>query len=98
MSLGENVRWLRTSRGMTQAELAAKTRVNHHHPTPSYISRLEHGQIDPRWRTIRSIAKALQVKPWQLVAEITENVEFWSGYLALPAERKREIQRMIAWR
>jgi len=97
MSFGENVRWLRTTRGMTQAQLAALTRVNHHHPTASYISRVEHGEIDPRLKTVISIARALKVRPWQLVADISENVDFWEGYMRLSAQGKRDIQRTIAW-
>ncbi|MFA5636583.1 MAG: helix-turn-helix transcriptional regulator [Anaerovoracaceae bacterium] len=97
MSFGENVRWLRTTRGMTQAQLAALTRVNHHHPTASYISRVEHSEIDPRLKTVISIARALKVRPWQLVADISENVDFWEGYMRLSAQGKRDIQRTIAW-
>jgi transcriptional regulator with XRE-family HTH domain len=95
---GDNVKWLRQRSGMTQSTLAAHTRVNHHHPTASYISRLEHGSLDPRLSTIRSIAKALHVKPWQLVAELSENVQFWQGYLDLSPADKREIQRLIDWK
>ena len=97
MSFGENVRWLRTTRGMTQAQLAALTRVNHHHPTASYISRVEHSEIDPRLKTVISIARALKVRPWQLVADISENVDFWEGYMRLSPQGKRDIQRTIAW-
>jgi len=97
MSFGENVRWLRTTRGMTQAQLAALTRVNHHHPTASYISRVEHSEIDPRLKTVISIARALKVRPWQLVADISENTTFWDGYMSLSGASKREVQRLIEW-
>lgn len=97
MSFGENVRWLRTAKGLSQAQLAGAVRVNHHHPTPSYISRIEHDQLNPRLSTIRSLARALHLKPWQLVADISENVDFWEGYMRLSAQGKRDIQRTIAW-
>jgi transcriptional regulator with XRE-family HTH domain len=98
VSLGQNVRWLRTTRGLSQSQLAALTRVNHHHPTASYVSRVEHGLLDPRLSTILSMAKALHVKPWQLLADLSDNVAFWDGYLELSASGKREIQRLIAWK
>jgi transcriptional regulator with XRE-family HTH domain len=83
--------------GITQAQLATQIRVNRHHPTPSYVSRLEHGRLDPRLSTIRSIARALKVKPWQLLADLSDNVEFWRGYLDLSPGDKREVQRLIRW-
>lgn len=95
-AFGENVRWVRQRLGMTQTALAAMVHLNHHHPTPSYISRLESGSIDPRLSTVHSIARALRVKPWQLVAGLADNVEFWRGYLDLSPIQKREIQRLIA--
>jgi len=97
MSFGENVRWLRTAKGLSQAQLAGAVRVNHHHPTPSYISRIEHDQLNPRLSTIRSLARALHLKPWQLVADITENTTFWDGYMSLSGASKREVQRLIEW-
>ncbi|MBN1461376.1 MAG: helix-turn-helix transcriptional regulator [Armatimonadetes bacterium] len=97
MSFGENVRWLRKANALSQADLAAMIRVNHHRPTASYISRVEHGLLSPRLSTIRSLARALKVKPWQLVADIGDNVDFWDGYMRLSAAGKREVQRHIAW-
>lgn len=97
MSLASNVRYLRTRQGMTQAALAAQIRVKRRRPTASYISRVESGMIDPQWSTIRSIARALHVKPWQLVADLSDNTAFWDGYLLLSARHKREVQRLIEW-
>jgi transcriptional regulator with XRE-family HTH domain len=59
---------------------------------------LESGRIDPRLSTIRSIAKALHVKPWYLVAGLSDNVEFWDNYLALSPAQKRDIQRLIQYK
>ena len=97
MSFGENVRWLRTHSGISQAELARVVWLNRHAVSQSYISRIELGHVDPRLSTVRSIARGLHVKTWQLVAGITENTAFWSGYLALTAAQKREVQRLIEW-
>jgi len=95
---GENLRWFRCSRGMTQAELARLIRVNRRVPCRSYVTRLEGGGLDPRLSTVRSIARALKVKPWYLVAEPSDNVDFWRGYLDLSPVQKREIQRLIKWK
>jgi len=94
---GENVRWLRKMQGLSQTQLAAMIRINHHHPTPSYISRIEHGTLDPRLSTVRSIAKALRIKPWQLIADLSDNVEFWHGYLDLTGPQKRDVQHLIKY-
>jgi transcriptional regulator with XRE-family HTH domain len=94
---GDNLRLLRHYVGMSQADLAAAIRVNRRAPTRSYITRLESGALDPRLSTVRSIARALHVRPWQLVAGLGESVRFWEGYLDLSAEQKRDVQRHIDW-
>lgn len=95
-TIGENVRYLRTLRGLTQHELATRVSLGgRHHPTASYISLVESGRRDPRASVVRSIARALHVKPWVLLADITENVRFWDSYLSLSGSDKREIQRII---
>ena len=96
-SFGANVRWLRAKMDMSQQALAAKIRVNHHHPTQSYVSRLEQGSLDPRLSTIRSLARVFKMRPWQLVADLSDNAEFWRGYLALSPTQKREVQHNIKW-
>jgi transcriptional regulator with XRE-family HTH domain len=97
VSFGDNVRWARTYSRLSQTALAELVRVNRHHASQSYISKLEGGRADPRLSTIRSLARALHLKPWQLVADISENVDFWEGYMRLSAQGKRDIQRTIAW-
>ncbi len=96
---GENVRWLRTQAGLTQRELAARVHIGRRRSgcDASYIAYIESGERDPRLSTIRSLARALHVKPWHLLADLTDNTEFWDGYLRLKPEQKREIQRMVKW-
>jgi transcriptional regulator with XRE-family HTH domain len=96
MMFGEGMRLLRRARGVTQTELAQHIRVNRHQPTASYISRIEHGQLDPRLSTICAIARALRVKPWQVLA-YPERADWWQAYLSLPPIGKREVQRVIRW-
>ncbi len=97
MSFGENVRWLRKERGLSQATLASLIRVRRHIPTASYVSRVESGKLDPRLSTVRSLARALRVKAWVLLADVSENVDFWREYLDLSPAQKRQLQRHIEW-
>ena len=97
MSLGDDVRWRREALGLSQAELARRIRVNRRAPDRSYICRLEAGQVDPRLSTVRSLARALGVKPWMLLVELGESIRFWQGYLLLSGKQKREVQQHIAW-
>jgi transcriptional regulator with XRE-family HTH domain len=57
VSIGADVRRVRTERGMTQAELASL--VGMRQPA---IVRIEQGQNVPTWRTLEKIANALGVR------------------------------------
>jgi transcriptional regulator with XRE-family HTH domain len=59
------LRELRRRRVMTLEELAEKANVGR-----NTIWRLEHGVMGAQPRTIRKLAKALDVKPEELVAEV----------------------------
>jgi transcriptional regulator with XRE-family HTH domain len=83
--------------GMSQAELATKIRRRHRPTTASYICRIESGEIDPRASTICSLARALRVKPWQLLVRIDESDEFWRGYMDLTAQQKRDVQNHVKY-
>jgi transcriptional regulator with XRE-family HTH domain len=93
---GETVAWRRRALKLTQAELAAMIRVRHHPVDRTYITRIETGSIDPRLSTVNSLARALKIKPWQLVAADWDQ-PFFERYLALSPTQKREVQRMIDW-
>ena len=97
MSFGENIRFRRKMLGYSQGQLAKLVKVNRRTPSASYISRVESGKVAPRITTVRSIARALGIRTWQLVAEMYENTEFWRGYLDLSAKDKRNVQRHIDW-
>jgi transcriptional regulator with XRE-family HTH domain len=94
-AVGESVRWRRKTLGMSQGELAALIRVHRHPVTQPYISRIETGRIDPPLSAIRSLAKALRLKPWQLLVGLNESDAFWCYYLELKPEQKRDIQHHI---
>jgi transcriptional regulator with XRE-family HTH domain len=66
MTLGQQVRSLRNDRGLSQEQLAAKANVTH-----ATVSRIERGAHEGTMRTIRKLAKALGVKPQQLIGGTT---------------------------
>jgi ribosome-binding protein aMBF1 (putative translation factor) len=55
--LGEEVRRLRSERGLSQQELAERMGV-----TQSVVARLEAGGVEPRLRTLDRVARALDVE------------------------------------
>src|ERR1035437_3673380 len=55
-NIGQRIRQLRESRGMTQSQLQARSRVSR-----SYLSRIETGQMTPRLGTLEKISEALGV-------------------------------------
>ena len=93
---GEVVRWRRLALGLTQAELAARIKVRHRPTTASYICRIEGGTIDPSLSLVRSLARALTIKPWQLLA-CYDTTEWWSDYLHLGPTQKRDVQGLIKY-
>lgn len=97
MSIGANVRWRRLAMGLTQAELARRVYIDRKHPDRSWLCRLEQDKVDPKLSQVRALARALGVKPWQLIAEIYENPDFWEQYIALAPAHKRAVQRLIDW-
>ena len=62
--IGENLRQARTRRLLTQDELAEKAGVSQ-----STIANIERNNAEPQFRTIRKLAKALDVDPTQLLGE-----------------------------
>ena len=63
------VRKLRTEAGLTQSALARRLGVS-----PSYVSRLEQGEGNPRWGTARRVAVGLEVSIVELAA-VAEDFE-----------------------
>jgi transcriptional regulator with XRE-family HTH domain len=55
-NIGQRIRQLRESRGMTQSQLQARSRVSR-----SYLSRIESGQMTPSIGTLEKISEALGV-------------------------------------
>ena len=62
--IGEQLRNVRTRRLLTQDELAEKASVSQ-----STIANIERNNAEPQFRTIRKLARALDVEPTELLAE-----------------------------
>ncbi len=62
--IGDKLKEIRTRRLLTQTELAEKSGVN-----PTTIVRVERNQAEPHFRTIRRLAKALNVDPTELLGD-----------------------------
>jgi transcriptional regulator with XRE-family HTH domain len=62
--IGENVRKMRRRRLLTQGELAEKARIG-----LNTVNRIERGQVEPHFGTIKKLAAALDVPPEELVRE-----------------------------
>jgi len=62
--IGEKLREVRTKRLLTQDELAEKAGVSQ-----STIANIERNNAEPQFRTIRKLAKALDVDPTKLLGD-----------------------------
>jgi transcriptional regulator with XRE-family HTH domain len=92
-----NLRHFRRAAGLTQAQLAEHIRLHGRKPSRSYITQLESGRIDPRLSTVRAIARVLNVKPWYLVCDLSDNVAFWDNYRCLTGQQKRDVQHHVKY-
>jgi transcriptional regulator with XRE-family HTH domain len=62
--IGDKLKEIRTRRLLTQTELAEKAEVD-----PSTVVHVERNRTEPQFRTIRKLAKALDVDPTELLGE-----------------------------
>jgi transcriptional regulator with XRE-family HTH domain len=61
VKIGRNLRRLREDRLFTQEELGEAAQVSR-----DQVSRIERDEVDPRFSTIRKLARALEVDPHEL--------------------------------
>jgi transcriptional regulator with XRE-family HTH domain len=62
--IGEKLKAARTRRLLTQDELAERASVSQ-----STIANIERDNAEPQFRTIRKLAKALDIEPTELLGE-----------------------------
>ena len=60
--IGENLERLRLRAALSQIELARKAGV-----APAAVNRIERNLVEPQMRTVRKLAKALEVEPHMLI-------------------------------
>lgn len=99
MKTGQLIREIRIKKGMTQAELAARTAIS-----ARTIQRIENGRVDPRSYTLQSIAVALEVDFEDLTdnssdpsMEDSQNGVFWLPFLHLSGLFLLLIPPIIIW-
>jgi transcriptional regulator with XRE-family HTH domain len=66
-ALADALRRLRRERGRTQEEVAHNAGV-----TVAALARIERGQTNPRWTTIRRIVNSLEVSLTELVGAVED--------------------------
>jgi transcriptional regulator with XRE-family HTH domain len=69
--LGKELRKARLAAGLTQEELAHRTRIDR-----SYISELEHDHKNPTVNRLFRLCKALGIKPSVLIARAEKSLGF----------------------
>jgi transcriptional regulator with XRE-family HTH domain len=67
LAFGTGVRQLRNRRKLTQTEVANRVGI-----TATYLSQIETGQRNPTLAVVVGLARALGVKPSQLVARLDD--------------------------
>lgn len=100
MKTGELIKQLRSKKGITQEELAAKTDIS-----VRTIQRIENGEVDPRAYTLQSIAAALDVDFEILagqdteanVAELKNETSKWLPLLHLSGLLLLIVPPIIVW-
>lgn len=70
MSIGTRVMQIRSKKGVSQRELSERSGI-----AGSYLSRIENRHLEPRPKTLRRIAEALEVPLAEFFLEHEENID-----------------------
>ena len=65
-ALGKRIRELRQQKGWSQTAFASRCRID-----PSYVSRIEQGEMNPRCSVLQTIANKLEVSVFALLERVT---------------------------
>lgn len=94
IAMGNRIRTIRESRGMTQDQLATASGISIKH-----ISVIERGMKDARSSTISGIADALGVTPNDLMLDMSQNREFAAAFQnkisGLPQEKQEKVMKVV---
>lgn len=91
MTLGRNIRNFRKKKGMTQFDLAEKTKLSR-----SYIADVERDRYNPSVDTLQLIASAIDAKVYELLGEEvqeTSQKEEWTPEELKEIEQFKEFVR-----
>lgn len=76
MTVGQNIKSIRTKQGISQKTLAIKSGVG-----LASIQRIEYGQLNPKRETLHKIAKALHVNDIELDDHLKEMLKSWDNHI-----------------
>lgn len=91
MTLGRNIRNFRKKKGMTQFDLAEKTKLSR-----SYIADVERDRYNPSVDTLQLIASAIDAKVYELLGEEVQETsqnEDWTPEELKEIEQFKEFVR-----
>ncbi|EJW14663.1 helix-turn-helix domain-containing protein [Paenibacillus alvei] len=91
MTLGENIKYFRKKKGMTQFDLATKTKLSR-----SYIADVERDRYNPSVDTLQTIASAIDAKVYELMGEEVRSIDTIAAHHegeVWTAEEMEEIER-----
>jgi len=75
VTIGQNIKSIRTKQGISQKTLAIKSGVG-----LASIQRIEYGQLNPKRETLHKIAKALHVNDIDLDDHLKEMFKSWDDH------------------
>lgn len=92
MSLGERIKNIRKTRGLTQGQLSTKANISR-----SYLADVERDRYNPSVDTLTTIAKALNVNPSTLLNPESEeqNTDVMSAPEWATPKDKRDFKKML---
>ncbi len=100
MKTGQLIRELRSKKGLTQEDLAAKTYIS-----ARTIQRIESGDVEPRAYTLQTIATALEIDFQELIncdkadaeATLSKEEKFWLPLMHLSGLFNLLIPSVLIW-
>ncbi|MEG1433091.1 helix-turn-helix domain-containing protein [Eubacterium sp.] len=84
MELGEKIKEIRKRKGMLQSLLSEKAGLS-----MRTLQRYESGEREPTFKTVRKIAEALEVDPWEIVG--FNDIEIEAGYELIYGPSPKEL-------
>lgn len=90
MTIGQNIKRLRESRNLTQAELGAIADV-----TPMAVSQWENDRAYPRMGAVERMAKYFDVKKSEIIEETTYYLANFDSYLTKDEQQLLELYRKM---